>query len=162
MKRFKKLPADIVACMATPPLLTGESEEEYFALVAGLFEDFGASQRIEYLALIRYANCYWEIQRLELSRALIIGHWAPKARIALVRDHSPELYKNEDAVIAERFPNGVNHNLLNGRAIILANANKHLAYIDEQIVHRQRECERLLQHLAFSRTLTPSRNQPEV
>ncbi len=161
MDRFKALgiPADIIALIKNPPLLEGESKEEFFAFLAGLFEDHGGSNRIRFLGLIRYAHCYWPIPRLELARARIIGHWQPKASIALIRDHHPEAYKNFDELLKQQYPNGVDSALLNARAILLANEKKHLAYLDQELERRSRECEKILQSLAFANAVFAPRRR---
>ena len=127
MDRFKALgvPDDIINLIAKPPLLQSKSKEEYFDLLAALFEDYGATHRVEYLALTQYANHYWRIRSLELARASIIGHWEPKARIALIKDYAPEAYMNFDERLREQYPNGIDSHLLTGRATILANNKNH-------------------------------------
>jgi hypothetical protein len=157
MQRFEALgvPADICALLAKAPLLKGESKEDYFAFVAGLFESHSASNRIEFMGLIRAADCFWEIKRLEEARAHIIAHWEPIARLALVKDHAPEAHGDIERLLAEQYPGGIDTPLLNGRAIILAGHKNQLAYLDREIASRQTEYDKILQSLASWRAMFP-------
>jgi len=146
MDRFKALgvPAEVINLLKKPPLLEGESSEEYFTLVLGLFEKHHVSNTPEFLLLKRYADCWWEIERLEGMRALIINHWAAKAPIALVKDHAPTVYKDFDQNLKRQYPRGLDPALLHARATVLASDQKQLAYFDAQIERRQNYCEKIL------------------
>jgi len=146
MDRFKALgvPAEVINLLKKPPLLEGESSEEYLTLVLGLFEKHHVSNTPEFLLLKRYADCWWEIERLEGMRALIINHWAAKAPIALVKDHAPTVYKDFDQNLKRQYPRGLDPSLLHARATVLASDQKQLAYFDSQIAQRQNDCEKIL------------------
>jgi hypothetical protein len=153
MRRFKALdvPPALMAVIAKAPVLAHESKDAYFALLARHFQDYGASRVGEFMTLIRATNCYWEITRLEEGRARLIDHWEPIARTALVKDHTPEIYKNFEQVLEKMYPSGIDPALLSARATIVADKNQHLAYFDKQIAIRQREYERILHSLAFQK-----------
>ena len=146
MDRFKALgvPAEVINLLKKPPLLEGESSEEYLTLVLGLFEKHHVSNTPEFLLLKRYADCWWEMERLERMRALIINHWIAKAPIALVKDHSPTVYRDFDQNLSRQYPHGVDPALLHARATVLASDQKQLAYFDAQIAQRQNDCEKIL------------------
>jgi hypothetical protein len=147
METLKKhgVPADILAIIAKPPLLKGESKDDYFELLAGIIDDLGASDRPEFLWAIRYADSTWEIIRLRRMRTLIIEHWRDRGRIALLQDRLPGTYPAIEQRLGEVYPDGIDPELVNARSMILADANSQLAYLDDAIESLERRCDSILQ-----------------
>jgi hypothetical protein len=161
MDKFERLrvPRDILALVGKPPLLKGESLEEYLDLLAGIIHDLGVRDRPEYLWAIRYADCSWEIIRLRRMRSLIVDHWGERGRAALVQDRVPGAYTGIDAHLSELYPEGVNAEIVGARAMILADANQQLAYFDKSIERLQKRCDSILQLLEGRREMLRHRER---
>jgi hypothetical protein len=161
MERFTKLnvPADILAIIARPALLKGESKEEYFDLLAGIIEDFDVRDRPEFLWAIQYADCTWEIIRLRRMRALVIDHWRDRGRVALLQDRLPGTYTEIEQRLSELYPDGVDPEIVGARAIIMADANEQLAYLDDAVEKLQRRCDSILQFFEARREVFAHRER---
>ena len=164
MERFEKqgVPADILAAIAKPPLLNGESRDEYFALLAGIFDDFGARDRPEYLWAISYGDWQWEIIRLKRMRALVVDHWRERGRTALVKDRLPATFSNFEEQLAQLYPEGVNRDLVGARGLIMATDNGQLAYFDKAIERLQRRCDSILQLIEARREVLLHRERERL
>jgi len=95
MDRFKALgvPAEVINLLKKPPLLEGESSEEYLTLVLGLFEKHHVSNTPEFLLLKRYADCWWEIERLKECALSSSTIGRPKPRSPWLRITRPRFTK---------------------------------------------------------------------
>ncbi len=147
MHRFEELgvPRDILALIRKPPLLKGESLDDYLDLLAGVFEDLGPRDRPEYFWAVRYTDCSWEIIRIRNMRSLIVDHWGQQGRVALVHDHVPGAVAAIDSHLSSLYPQGMNPDVIAARSMILADANKQLAYFDNAIERLQKRCDAILQ-----------------
>jgi hypothetical protein len=147
MDRFRKLgvPSDILGLIAKPPLLKGESKDEYFDLLAGIIEDLSVRDRPEFFWAIRYADCHWEIIRLGRMRALVVDHWRERGRSSLVRDRVPEAFSDIDQHLDQLYPDGVDPEIVSARGMIMAADHGQLAYFDKTIDRLQGRCDSILQ-----------------
>ncbi len=164
MERLTKLaiPADILAVIARPPLLKGESKDEYFDLLAGIIEDFDARDRPEFLWAIQYADCTWEIIRVRRMRAGIIDHWRDRGRVALLQDRLPGTYTEIEQRLSELYPDGLDPEIVGARAIIMADANEQLAYLDDAVEKLQRRCDSILQLFEARREVLAHRERERI
>jgi hypothetical protein len=147
MDRFKKLgvPKDIIALLARPPLLEFESKNEYFDLVAGLFEDHEPRDRAEFLCILAYSKDQWEMIRLDGMRARIIDHWRERGRAALVHDRAPGSFTDIEKRLAQLYPDGVDTEIVSARAMIMADEHEQLTYFDKKIDRLQRNADSIMQ-----------------
>jgi hypothetical protein len=72
MKRFPKVPTAILPFIQDPPLLKGESKQEYYDLLGVLIAETAPVDMVEWLWLIQFTNCTWEIIRNRRLRAFLI------------------------------------------------------------------------------------------
>jgi hypothetical protein len=161
MERFKRLgvPADILAIIAKPPLLQGESKDEYFDILAGIIVDLRVADRPEFLWVIRYADCQWEIIRVRRMRALVFDHWRERGRIALVQDRVPGAFEEIDQHLAELYPQGVDPEMVAARGMIMADHHEQLAYFDKLIERLQGRSDSILQLLEARREVFAHRER---
>jgi hypothetical protein len=161
MERFKRLgvPADILALIAKPPLLQGESKDEYYDILAGIIDDLRVADRPEFLWVIRYADCQWEIIRVRRMRALVVDHWRERGRIALVQDRVPGAFEEIGQQLAELYPQGVDPQMVAGRGMIMADHHDQLAYFDKLIERLQSRSDSILQLLEGRREIFAHRER---
>jgi len=76
---FPNVPPAILPFIQDPPLLKGESRQEYYDLLAALIAEIAPVDTVEWLLVIDYANCIWEIRHNRRSKTfLIAAHQRPK------------------------------------------------------------------------------------
>lgn len=83
------VPAEILALIQDPPLLKGESLREYFSLFSALVSDVAPTDIVEWLWLVQFSDCTWEIFRNRRFRALIVDLQRGAAYGALILKASP-------------------------------------------------------------------------
>ena len=66
-----KVPAAILPLIQNPPLLKGESQQEYYELFGALVSETAPVDTVEWLWLIQFTDCSWEIIRNRRLRARI-------------------------------------------------------------------------------------------
>ena len=81
------VPAEILILIKNPPLLKGESKEDYYGLLAALARDVRPADLAEWLWLIELLNCVWEIFRNGRFRAKLIDMNRHQALGAVILKH---------------------------------------------------------------------------
>ena len=84
------VPAEILILIKNPPLLKGESKEDYYGLLAALARDVRPADLAEWLWLIELLNCVWEIFRNGRFRAKLIDMNRHQALGTVILKHMPE------------------------------------------------------------------------
>ena len=120
-----KIPRAILPLIEKPPLLRGESLQDYNELLAGLVHDVMPSDIPEWLWLIQFLDCSWEIWRNRGYRAKLIN-WQ--------RDQSSYGSPPETAL-----------------AIALVKAAPKTEVVDKILERLQRRCDTILQQLEIRR-----------
>src|SRR3974390_3155546 len=69
---FPNVPPAILPFIQDPPLLKGESRQEYYDLLAALIAEIAPVDTVEWLLVIDYANCIWEIRHNRRSKTFLI------------------------------------------------------------------------------------------
>jgi hypothetical protein len=67
-----KIPPAILPFIKDPPLLKGESRQEYYDLLGVLISETAPVDMVEWLWLIQFTDCAWEIIRNRRIRAFLI------------------------------------------------------------------------------------------
>jgi hypothetical protein len=84
------VPAEVLILIKNPPLLKGESKEDYYCLLAALARDVRPADLAEWLWLIELLNCVWEIFRNGRFRAKLIDMNRHQALGTVILKHMPE------------------------------------------------------------------------
>src|SRR3974390_566474 len=69
---FTKIPPAILPFIKEPPLLKGESRQEFYDLLGALIAETAPVDTVEWLWLIRFTECASEIRRNRRSKAFLI------------------------------------------------------------------------------------------
>ncbi|MGY3408435.1 hypothetical protein ACVWZV_004548 [Bradyrhizobium sp. GM5.1] len=93
--------------LSTPPLLLGESADEYASLRNALELEIGPKGLIEEIYLADFVEIVWEIQRLRRCKASLINNAVRRALQNLLRDlmwsRERPYYDEADALAVEWF-----------------------------------------------------------
>jgi hypothetical protein len=153
-----EIPRDILAQLQKPPLLKGESIQEYNDLLAGLIADVRPSDRIEWLWLMQFLDCIWEILRNRRYRAILIdlqrtqalrgvilktvpsGYMEPRELRAAFEHWTDPGHFDQHGIPPESVP-----------ALALVQAGPSLDIIDKSLERLQRRCDSILQQLESRR-----------
>ena len=84
------VPAEVLILIKNPPLLKGESKEDYYGLLAALARDVRPADLAEWLWLIELLNCVWEIFRNGQFRAKLIDMNRHQALGTVILKHMPD------------------------------------------------------------------------
>jgi hypothetical protein len=68
------IPAAILPLIDNPPLLKGESKQHYYELLAALVQDIAPQDIPEWLWVIEFCDCVWEIRRNRKFRSAVIDY----------------------------------------------------------------------------------------
>ena len=69
---FPNLPPAILPLIQDPPLLKGESRQEYYDLLGVLISETAPVDMFEWLWVIDYTDCFWGIRRNRRIKAFLI------------------------------------------------------------------------------------------
>jgi len=89
-KESPVIPSEILALIQNPPLLKGESRQDYYNLLGALVRDIGPIDLPEWLWLISLLNCVWEIFRNARFRVKLIDLNGNRALKAVIQNLVPE------------------------------------------------------------------------
>ena len=56
-----------------PPLLNGESKEDYYSLLREMIDNIGPLDPQEYIWVFNFTNWVWELSRYTTARAVLIN-----------------------------------------------------------------------------------------
>lgn len=85
------LPPAILPLMAKPPLLKGESLQEYNDLLAALVCDIAPTDIPEHLWVLEFTDCSWEIRRILSYRAKLIDWHIAEMSSGYPREAGPAM-----------------------------------------------------------------------
>lgn len=158
---FTAVPPGILALVEKPPLLKGESAQEYYDLLGGLVSDIIPADCIEWLWVIQFTNCSWEIFRNRRYRAILIDLQRGQALRSVILKTSPSqqmtglelerafaLWTENPGQFAQH---GVDPQSVPATALL--QAAKNLEIIEPILERLQRRCDSILQQLEHRREL---------
>jgi hypothetical protein len=167
MLKFKTpiIPPEILPQIQKPPLLKGESSQEYNDLLAGLVSDIAPADFIEWLWLIQFLDCSWKILRNRRYRAVVIDlQRGPALRSVILKtapcEHMTAIELEQAfarwTANPEHFnKHGVDPQSVPAMAFVQAAAK--LEIIDKILERLQRRCDSILQQLEYRREVFASR-----
>jgi hypothetical protein len=159
------IPPEILALIQKPPLLKDESREEYNDLLTGLVTDIAPFDRIEWLWLIQFLDCSWEILRNRRYRAILIDLQRDQAlrHIIVMTTASQRMSNTELEQAFARWTANPEHFGQHGidpqsvPAMALIRAAHNVEVIDKILEKLQRRCDTILQQLEYRREVFASR-----
>ena len=89
MSKLPKVPATILPLIQIPPLLKGESAQEYYELLGDLASEMQPDDLIEWLWMIQFLDCSWEIFRNRRFRALLVDAQRNRAMDVIITKTLP-------------------------------------------------------------------------
>jgi len=159
------IPTEILALLRKPPLLKGESVQEYNDLLKGLIVDIGPNDTVEWLWLLQFLDCIWEIFRNRHFRAILIDLQRGPALRSVILKTAPfgqMTAKEVEAAVAQwtANPDQFSQHGIDPQSVpacSLVQVAKHLETIDRILERLQRRCDSILQQLEYRRELFASR-----
>ena len=149
-----KVPAAILPFIQDPPLLKGESRQEYYDLLAALIAETAPVDMVEWLWLIQVTNRTWEIIRNQRIRAFLIDLQRAKDLNAIRSVH----YDDCEKYLANWKPDpefftlhGTDVRSMVATAFVKV-ADK-LELIDKKLERLQRRSDKIIEHLEYRREL---------
>jgi hypothetical protein len=159
MATLPPIPTVILTLIQKPPLLKGESLQEYNDLLGQLASDVSPVDAIEWLWLIQFTDCTWEIFRDRRFRAILIDLQGNQALGAVILKTVPAgnmsateynrqcaLWRENPDYFAKR---GIDPHSVPATARIQVAAK--LELIDKSLERLQRRCDTILQQLEYRR-----------
>jgi hypothetical protein len=154
MKLIPKLPPAILPLIQNPPLLKGESQQEYFELFGVLVSETAPVDTVEWLWLIQFTDCSWEIIRNRRLRVFLIDLQRTKDLNAIRSVH----YDDSEKYLANWKPDpdflmryGTDVRSMVATAFIKV-ADK-LELIDKKLERLQRRSDKIVEQLEYRREL---------
>jgi len=154
MKLIPKLPPAILPLIENPPLLKGESQQEYYDLFGALVSETAPVDTVEWLWLIQFTDCSWEIIRNRRLRAFLIDLQRTKDLNAIRSVH----YDDSEKYLANWKPDpdfvmryGTDVRSMVATAFVKV-ADK-LELIDKKLERLQRRSDKIIEHLEYRREL---------
>lgn len=68
------IPEEVLAILGTPPIISGESEDDYFALLGRMGQAAGATDAIDWLMVEQACALAWTLRRLRIAKEKLIEH----------------------------------------------------------------------------------------
>jgi hypothetical protein len=141
------IPAGLKILVRKPPLLNGESKEEYYLLLREMIDYMGPEAPPEYVWIFNFTNWAWELSRYTHARAVLINGKVGSALRALVSDHR-KLGELDLGWLIQNYrtelpKHGIDPDIVTSMAVGFAS----LRYIDATIETLQRRCDTIMQLL---------------
>jgi hypothetical protein len=161
MSTFKNaaIPPEVLALINNPPLLKGESSQAYYDLLSVLVSDVAPVDIVEWLWLIQFNDCTWEIFRNRRFRAILIDLQRNKALGSVILKTSPSgtmnaIQYNQALVRWKEDPNQFNKHGIDPQsvsAMAFVQAAALLEHCDKSLERLYRRCDSILQQLEYRR-----------
>ncbi len=155
-----EMPVALKILVRNPPLLNGESKEEYYALLAEMIGHMDPSDPAEFIWVINFTNWSWEVARNSNARAVLINAQIWPALSQLRNTYPRQLGEIDGRWLVQNFrtelpKHGINPDIVISSAVVLA--SRQLEYIDNTIDALQRRCDTILQLLEGRRDVFAAR-----
>ena len=154
MNLFAKVPPAILPLIQDPPLLKGESQQAYYDLLDALISETAPVDMVEWLWLIQFTDCSWEIIRNRRLRAFLIDLQRTKDLNAIRSVH----YDDSEKYLANWKPDpdfvmryGTDVRSMVATAFVKV-ADK-LELIDKKLERLQRRSDKIIEQLEYRREL---------
>jgi hypothetical protein len=155
-----EMPVGLKILVRNPPLLNGESKEDYYALLAEMIDGMDPSDPPEFIWVINFTNWNWEVARNANARTVLINEKIWPALSELRKTYPRQLGDLDGRWLIQNFrtelpKHGINPDIVNSSAVVLASSQ--LKYIDNTIDALQRRCDTILQLLEGRRDVFAAR-----
>jgi hypothetical protein len=161
MSTFKiaGIPPEILALINNPPLLKGESSQEYYDLLSVLVSNIAPADIVEWLWLIQFNDCTWEIFRNRRFRTFVIDLQRGPALQGLILKMAPSgsMLPTEFNKLVARWTENPEYFSKHGivpqsvLATAFVQAAARLELIDKSLERLHRRCDTILQQLEYRR-----------
>jgi hypothetical protein len=154
------IPAPILALMQKPPLLKGESVQQYNELLGELVSQVAPVDIVEWLWVLNFLDSAWDVLRIRRFKAVLIDlQYIPALRAVLVNrcaineKYTPVgLAKAEALWLADPTlfaKNGIDP--LSVPATAAIQIRKSLEALDKRMERAERRCDSIMQQLEYRR-----------
>ena len=152
------MPPQILAQIQKPPLLKGESPQEYYDMLGGLVSDIAPADFVEWLWLIDFLDCAWEILRNRRYRAIVIDLHRAEAFCSILKKTGSH-NRLTDSEKRERYahwlkdPQKYDIDADSVPALAFLHAASSLEIIDKGLERLVRRCDTIVQQLEYRREM---------
>lgn len=159
MATLPSIPTEILNLVQKPPLLKGESLQEYNDLLGRLASDILPVDIVEWLWLVQFNDCTWEIFRNRRFRAILIDLQRNGALGSIILNTSPSgsmnaIQYNQALVRWREDPDQFNKHGIDPQsvsAMAFVQAAVLLERCDKSLERLYRRCDSILQQLEYRR-----------
>lgn len=153
------IPPAILALMQKPPLLKGESVQQYNDLLGILVSQVAPADLVEWLWVLNYLDCAWDVLRLRRFKSVLIDLQQKRAlqgvilKMAPDRSYTPAslaqaeaLWLADPAHFAKR---GIDPLSVPATAVVQIREN--LEALNKMLERAERRCDTIMQQLEYRR-----------
>ena len=160
MLKDHAIPPEILWLMLKPPLLKGESPQQYNVLFEGLVTQVAPVDLIEWLWVVNYLDCAWELFRVRRFRSVLIDLQQKRALEAVILKtakfdgrHSPASLAQAETLWSADSTHFTKHGIdpLVVPAMAMVQIKKNLEALDKTLERAERRCDTIMQQLEYRR-----------
>ena len=160
MPKFPGIPPTILALLQKPPLLKGESVQEYIELFGALVVELRPVDVIEWLWILNYLDSIWEVFRSRRFISILITLQGKRALEAVIGKTLPvdkEYYRSDQAKAAALWSkdpaNFAKHGIdpLSVPAMAAVQLQDELEAFYKRLQQAERRCDAIMQQLEYRR-----------
>lgn len=153
-------PPEILALIQQPPLLKGESVQQYNALFEVLVCQVAPVDLIEWLWVLNYLDCAWEILRVRRFKSILIDLQQKQALQAVIlktlpsdRGHTPSSLAQAEALWSADPTQFANRSIdpLSVPAMAVVQIKQNLEALNKMLERAERRCDTIMQQLEYRR-----------
>lgn len=154
------IPASIRIFLENPPLLKEESKEHYYDLFGALVVELIPNDHVEWLWLLHYLNCVWEIFRWRGYIAILINLQRKRALEAVIRktvpidrEYTRSGLAQTEALWAADAAHFTKHGIdpMSVPAMATVQLEDSLAALNKMLQQAERRCDSIMQQLEYRR-----------
>jgi hypothetical protein len=154
------IPLEILALLAKPPLLKGESVQQYDELLGVLVTQVAPVDLIEWLWVVNYLDCAWEVLRLRRFKSVLIDLQQTRALESVIlktapidKQHSPSSLAQAEALWSADPAHFTKHGIdpLSVPAMAVVQIKENLEALNKMLERAERRCDTSMQQLEYRR-----------
>jgi hypothetical protein len=159
MSNSRAIPAPILALMQNPPLLKGESAQQYNDLLGALVSQVEPVDVIEWLWVLGFVDRAWDVLRIRQFKVVLIDLQHLKALSAVVMKTEP-FYEYSNTSLAQETvnwladPTKFAKKRIDPRSVpatASVQIRESLDALDKRLERAERRCDTIMQQLEFRR-----------
>jgi hypothetical protein len=160
MSQDHAIPPQILELLVKPPLLKGESVQQYDELFGGLVTQVVPVDLIEWLWVLNYLDCTWEVLRLRRFKSVLIDLQQRRALEAVILKtvpingkHTPSSLAQTEALWSADSAHFTKHGVdpLSVPAMAVVQIKNNLEALNKMLERAERRCDTCMQQLEYRR-----------